>query len=225
MQCGRSSATSPDLFAFPQTVQQRSSLNDSAAAPLSLHDQPCLQDCSEAQRTTHFAQIQRQRLLVNVIILANMENSPNWTFYHHDGPTEEDVMPRLVAEFPGFRLRWEKHLEFWKSAAAGDYNDIAEFVRFIVEDLYPSSDTQDIQRAFDLMEHWLVNGNQSLRNLISIGFLESVQNVASWQAFGKDAFLHFLGPQCRQAWNEIERVWAGKTSLMEVVRAETKNGE
>ena len=75
------------------------------------------------------------------------------------------------------------------------------------------------------MEHWLVNGNQNLRDLIGIGFLEDLQNVASWQAFGKEAFIPLLGPQCRQAWNEIERTWAGKTSLMEVFRAEGKKPE
>jgi hypothetical protein len=79
--------------------------------------------------------------------------------------------------------------------------------------------------AFDLMEHWLVNGNQNLGNLIAIGFLEDVQNVASWRAFGRDVFIPFLGPQCRQAWNEIERIWAGKTSLMDVLRDELKKRE
>jgi hypothetical protein len=49
--------------------------------------------------------------------------------------------------------------------------------------------------------------------------------VASWQAFGKEAFIPFLGPQCRQEWNEIERTWAGKTSLMEVFLAEGKKPE
>ena len=154
-----------------------------------------------------------------------MSDNPDWTFYRDDKPSEAEVMPRLVADFPAFRPRWEKHLEWWKREPAGNYNDIAQFVHFIVEDLYPSGDTKGLQRAFDLMEHWLVNGNQNLRNLIAIGFLESLQNVASWHAFGKDAFLRFLGPQCRQAWNEIERVWADKTSLMEVIRAENKKRE
>ena len=75
------------------------------------------------------------------------------------------------------------------------------------------------------MEHWLVNGNRNLRDLIGIGFLEDLLNVSSWQAFGKEAFIPFLGPQCRQAWNEIERTWAGKTSLMEVFLAEGKKPE
>jgi hypothetical protein len=47
-----------------------------------------------------------------------------------------------------------------------------------------------------------------------------IGNAASWQTLGREAFIPFLGPQCRQARNEIERTWAGKTSLMEVIRAE-----
>jgi hypothetical protein len=74
----------------------------------------------------------------------------------------------------------------------------------------PNGNTEDLQRAFDLMECWLVHGNKNLRDLIGIGFLEDLQNAASWQAFGEKAFIPFLGPQCRQAWNEIERTWAVK---------------
>jgi hypothetical protein len=150
---------------------------------------------------------------------------PDWVFHRDDKLAEAEVLPRLIADFPDFRPRWEKHLDFWKGKPAGSYNDIAEFAYFVVQDLYPSGNTADLQRAFDLMEHWLVNGNQNLRDLVAIGFLEDVQNVASWQAFGREAFIPFLGPQCRQAWNEIEKTWVGKASLMEVVRDEGKKRE
>ncbi len=159
------------------------------------------------------------------MIVPDMGNHPDWIFYRDDKPSEADVMPRLLAEFPGFRPRWEKHLELWKGKPAGSYNDITQFVHFVVEDLYPNRNTEDLQRAFDLMEHWLVNGNKNLPDLIGIGFLEDLQNVASWQAFGKEAFIPFLGPQCRQVWNEIEKTWAGKTNLMEVFRAEDRKPE
>jgi|SRR5215469_6272322 len=154
-----------------------------------------------------------------------MDGNPDWVFHRDDNPSEAVVMPRLIAEFPGFRSRWEKHVELWKGEPAGSYNDIAQFAHFVVQDLYPHGNTADVQRAFDLMEHWLVNGNRNLRDLIAIGFLEDVQNVASWQAFGKEAFVPFLGPQCRQAWLEIDKTWAGKASLMEVARDEPKKPE
>jgi len=151
-----------------------------------------------------------------------MSDNPDWVFYHDDKATETEIMPRLVEEFPGFRPRWEKHLSFWKGEPAGGYNDISEFAHFVVKELYPSGKTEEVQHAFDLMEQWLVNGNQKVRDLVVIGFLEDVQNIASWQPFGRAVFLPFLGPQSRDAWNEIERVWAGRSSLMDVLREERK---
>jgi hypothetical protein len=75
---------------------------------------------------------------------------PNWVFYRDDKLTEAEVMPRLVADFPRFRPRWEKHPELWKGKSAGSYNDIAEFAHFVVKDLYPNGNSADPQRAFDL---------------------------------------------------------------------------
>jgi hypothetical protein len=159
----------------------------------------------------------------NFMIMANMNDNPDWIFYRDNKPNEAEVMPRLIAEFPGFHARWEKHLESWHGEPAGHYNDIAQFVHFVVEDLYPTGKTADLQHAFELVEQWLVNGNRNLRDLIAIGFLEDLQNIASWKEFGREVFISFLGPQSHHAWNEIEKTWAGKMSLMEVIRAERKN--
>lgn len=137
--------------------------------------------------------------------MVTMGNNPDWIFYRHAGPTEADVMPRLVAEFPGFRSRWEKHLALWEGQPAGNYNDVTQFVYFVVRDLYPSGKTEDVQHAFDLMEFWLTNGNKGVRELVVIGFLEDLQNFASQQTFGKEAFLPFLGPRSHEAWDELER--------------------
>jgi hypothetical protein len=91
------------------------------------------------------------------------KSKPDWIFHHDDKPSEAEVMPRLIAEFPAFRPRWEKHLESWKGKSAGSYNDIAAFAHFVVHDLYPHGDTADLQRAFAQMEQWLVNVNQNCR--------------------------------------------------------------
>ena len=66
------------------------------------------------------------------MIIPNMGNNPDWIFYRDDKPSEAEVMPRLIAEFPVFRPRWEKHLEFWKGEPAGSYN-VAQFVHFVVQ--------------------------------------------------------------------------------------------
>jgi len=154
-----------------------------------------------------------------------MSAGPDWIFYRDGKLTEADLMPRLLTEFSGFRSRWQAHLESWRGKPAGKYNDMAEFVHFVVEDLYPSKQTQDVKRVFELMEQWLTSGNETVRELVAVGFLETLQSVASWQSFGKEAFIPFLGPKSQEAWKEIERVWAGKTDLAEVIHAERRQGD
>ena len=70
-----------------------------------------------------------------------------------------------------------------------------------------------MQRAFDLMEHWLKNGHVNVRELVVVGFLEDLQNLASQQPFGKEAFIPFLGPKSREAWDDLERFWAGEGNI------------
>ena len=142
-----------------------------------------------------------------------MGNNPDWIFYRHEGPTEAEVMPRLIAEFPGFRPRWERHIEFWKGEPAGNYNDITQFVYFVVRDLYPSGKTEEVRHAFDLMEYWLNNGDKGVRDLVVIGFVEDLQNLASREAFAKEVFVPFLGPKSREAWDELKRIWSGKSDV------------
>ena len=126
-----------------------------------------------------------------------MSDNPDWIFYSDDKATEAEIMPRVVAEFPAFRSRWEKHLELWKGKPAGHYNDIAQVAHFVVADLYPNGRTEELRRAFDMMEQWLVKGNKNVGDLVALGSLEDVQNIASWQAFGKEVFIPFLGPSSR----------------------------
>jgi hypothetical protein len=51
------------------------------------------------------------------------------------GPAPNDVMLSLLNSFPAFAARWRKHIEQWGGEPAGPYNDMAEFVHFVVEDL------------------------------------------------------------------------------------------
>jgi hypothetical protein len=45
-----------------------------------------------------------------------MGGNPDWIFYRDDKATDAEVMPRLVAEFPAFRPRWEGTLDSGKES-------------------------------------------------------------------------------------------------------------
>jgi hypothetical protein len=55
------------------------------------------------------------------------------------------------------------------------------------------------------MELWLKTAHANVQELVVVGFLEDLRNFASRQPFGKEAFVPFLGPNSREAWDDLER--------------------
>jgi hypothetical protein len=68
----------------------------------------------------------------------------------------------------------------------------------------------------------LVEADQETRNLIGLGFFETLQNVASHRPQGNKAYEQLLGPMSKKVWSELQKMWAGKSSLVDVIRAEQK---
>jgi hypothetical protein len=168
---------------------------------------------------------------------ADLGNLPEQTFADMDlKPIDEDqavalliargepfitpVVAALVEAFPDAAPRWRKHIASWGGAPAGSYVEMAELVHFVVEDLYEKQKLDEVQRMFEMLEQLLAHADQETTDLITLGFFETLQNFASWRPYGNKVFKPFLGPKSAQIWREIERIWAGKSSLAEVIRAE-----
>ena len=131
-----------------------------------------------------------------------------------------ELIPRLLSEFPEFQERWDEHVRHWKGESAGSYNDLAEFVHFVVEDLYEKGKIERTRHVFAVVERMLNEGDADIVELISLGFFETLQNVASWPPGGAAAFKPLLGVVSTEVWAELDQLWAGKSSLMDVIRSE-----
>jgi hypothetical protein len=132
--------------------------------------------------------------------------------------TTSEAMPLLLAACPGFRTAWDEHLAYWNGEEPGAFNDAAEFARYIVES-YERNDTSEFPAAFAAIEKILNEGNQEARDIAEIGIIEDLQTIAS-HSCGADVFVEWLGPTSRIAWAQIAKMWEGKSSLMDVIRAE-----
>jgi hypothetical protein len=139
-------------------------------------------------------------------------------------PTSPEISAVRQA-FPDFGDRWKKHIALWGGNPAGSYNDMAEFVHFVVEDLYEKGNLDETRRVFQLLEKLLVNADQESRNLIGLAFFETLQNVASHRPQGNEVYEQFFGPMSKKVWSELQKMWAGKSSLMDVIRAEQKTNK
>ena len=135
-------------------------------------------------------------------------------------PSTSPVISALRQAFPDFCDRWKKHIAWWGGNSGSSYNDMGEFVQFVVEDLYEKGNLDETRRAFQLLEKLLVDADQETRNLIGLGFFETLQNVASHRPQGNKVYEQFFGQMSKKIWGELQRMWKGKSSLMDVIRAE-----
>ena len=140
------------------------------------------------------------------------------------GFSRNDIFRLLLTAFPSFSERWRNHIEWWGGEPAGEFNNMAEFVHFVVEDLQANGKVDEVRRVFEFMEKQLEKSDQEGRDIIGWGFFETLQNVASHGPKGFQEYEQFLGPLSSQMWMEIQRVWAGKSSLADVIRAERSRG-
>ena len=139
-----------------------------------------------------------------------------------DEPRTSRVFSNLRRAFPDFADRWKKYVAECGGNSCGSYIDMGEFVHFVVEDLYEKGYLDETRRVFRLLEHELVGADQETRNLIGLGFFETLLYLASWRPGGNRVYEQFFGPISREIWGELQRMWAGKSSLMDVISAERK---
>ncbi len=135
-------------------------------------------------------------------------------------PAENRIMKTLIESFPAFSHRWRKHVAWWGGGPAGDYINMSEFVHFVVEDLYEGGQREEVARAFRLLEDLVPTTDEEELNIIALGFFETLQNFASWRPYGNRVFEEFMGPESAAIGRRLGRIWAGKSSLMDVLRDE-----
>ena len=125
----------------------------------------------------------------------------------------------FLAVCPGFQQQWQEHLDWWAGKEAGTYLDVAEFARYLV-DSYEQGKTSEFDAVFGILERILNEGNQEAREIGEIGLIEDLQTIGSHRSWSVDVFKKWLGPQSLASWAAIEKIWEGKSSLMDVLRAE-----
>lgn len=129
----------------------------------------------------------------------------------------DEVMALLLKACPSFADTW-RVIEVENgpdddSATRLHYVDAGEFARHLV-DLQKAGTTAEFPRVFEVIERLHVDGDDYVRELATIGYLEGIQNVAGNSGLDPKAFVAYLGPESRAWWNGLNAFWAGKTPFV-----------
>jgi hypothetical protein len=136
-----------------------------------------------------------------------------------DNTRIEEVVTTFLRIAPAFAQDWNEHLTFWGGEPRGQYNDTAEIARFVVLS-FKRGNTNWFPEFFAEIEDWLKRDDPALADLLTVGLLEDIQTVSSHETFGSAVFEQWLGPVTKSHWLRTRQMWQGKSSLMDVVRAE-----
>jgi hypothetical protein len=119
--------------------------------------------------------------------------------------SHKDCMVLILATVPEFRADWEKYLRYWGDDKPGLSNDIGEFSSFVIDNFnFLSSDKQE--STFLLVETFLREGDDILKDAIATSFLENLINAVSAERIEAGLFVKFLGDESRnfcKAWDEF----------------------
>ena len=126
----------------------------------------------------------------------------------------------LLEACPAARGDWEEHQREWPDEDV-PYLGMAVFSRHVVG-LMSQGETDIFPKVFAAVEKLIVEGDEEVRGLAVVGFLEGLQNQASWTEQGSDTFRQWLRPSTNAAWHELSELWAGKDSLGDVIRDERR---
>ena len=115
-----------------------------------------------------------------------------------------EAFETIIATAPDFRPTYERFLADWQDEDTPWYLAMGELAHYVVE-AYGQGDAAQCQKLFSAVEHVLQNGDSEVQNLIWVGLLEDIQNIASHRSFGPDVFRALLGQQSLIAWDEVNR--------------------
>lgn len=79
---------------------------------------------------------------------------------------------------------------------------------------------EEKRRAFLWLEKLFAEGDQGTRNLVGLVFLKPCRFSLLGDPRVNKFFEQYLGPMSKQRWKEIQRQWAVKSNLMDVIRSE-----
>lgn len=122
--------------------------------------------------------------------------------------TRDGMIEALVEAYPALRPSWVDFQSEWNSEAEPPlYLFLADAVRHLISNL-ERGETSRFDALFGVLERWLIDGDQYVREAATIGFIEGLQNENLHHRTKPSDLIPWLGPAAKQSWDDVERFWS-----------------
>ncbi len=127
----------------------------------------------------------------------------------------DDVMPLVLEAVPSFSRRWSEITDdpMFLDEASGTrlhYIDVAWFAPHVVG-LQRAGATGELTRLFQVIEMLHTDGDDYVKELATIGYLEGIQTACSHTTdVRQEEFEPYLGPESHRYWRGLNAFWTGQ---------------
>ena len=121
------------------------------------------------------------------------------------------MLPMLVGACPSFSDKWTEHKqEYFDEEGYLPYIALGDFARHLIE-LEKQGLEGEIKKAFAAIEKLHIEGDSYVKEAVTIGLLEGLQNN-----LGNDerTSLKYLKPETLKWWNELNKFWNGENKYV-----------
>jgi hypothetical protein len=116
------------------------------------------------------------------------------------GPMLVEACPSLEPEWKRFLTEWAKEPDLPMYVALSD-------LAMHLSGLLTDGKDEVLQRVFDLVERFILEGDTYVKEAAIVGLIEDLQNTNLHKGTTPDQFLRFLLPQSRRWWTKVEMFW------------------
>lgn len=130
--------------------------------------------------------------------------------------SKEEMLELIVASCPSFKSIYDKEfvskdesLWFDDNGEVNYYIVLGDFAKHVVE-LFRDGKTDEVSKVFSVVERLHNDGDNYVKEAVTIGFLEGIQNVAGNNNVHPKEFVQFLKPETKKWWQNLNDFWSSK---------------
>lgn len=122
--------------------------------------------------------------------------------------TRAEMMDLMLEVTPTFVPVWHEFLAEWEDEgeALPIYLVFSDLARHIAK-LLESGVTTELVGIFRVVERWCYDGDAEVREAVTIGLLEDLQNTNVVGIERPAQIYQLLGPQSKQEWQKVKDFW------------------
>lgn len=124
--------------------------------------------------------------------------------------SRQDMFDVLLEADPTFQPAWDAFVDKWRDQIELPYYlALGNLARHVVGKL-EGGHAGELQHIFAVVERWLADGDELVREATTIGLLEDLQNPNLHKTTSPDQLKQWLGPLGTRQWAEAEGFWSGQ---------------